>query len=121
MGGETRVLKPAELAPLVMADLPAGLRRRRPRSHAEWRTLREWGRLPAWEEDPPGCRLGRLREEAGLTQRQLASRLGRSQPSIAQAERWRANPTAAFMAAWARALGRRPELLFPARAPEETP
>lgn len=87
--------------------LPAGVRRRRPRSYLEWRALRRWGRLPAWEESPPGYLLREARDEAGWTQEQLARRLGCSQQAVAQAERAQANPTIDLMRRWAEATGRR--------------
>jgi transcriptional regulator with XRE-family HTH domain len=43
------------------------------------------------------------RESAGLTQRELALRLGVSQPAVTQAERWISNPTVAFLRLWAEA------------------
>ena len=45
------------------------------------------------------------RERAGLTQREMAERLGCSQQAISQAERWTSNPTIDFMETWARAAG----------------
>ena len=89
-------------------DLPLpdpGVRRRKPRDYLEWRTLRRWAKLPVWEDTPPGYLLREARETAGVTQAELARRLGRSQQAIAQAERWSSNPTAAFIRAWAHALG----------------
>ena len=88
-------------------DLPVpdyGARRRKPRDYFEWRALRRWGKLPAWEDSPPGYLLREARETAGITQGELSRRLGRSQQAIAQAERWSSNPTAAFIRAWADAL-----------------
>ncbi len=113
MGRASRILRAEELTPVRRPDLPAAVRRRRPRSYLEWATLRGWGRIPFWEEEPAGYRLRLLREEAGLTQLQLARRLGCSQQAVAQAERWESNPSARFMASWAEALGRRLELRFP--------
>lgn len=84
----------------------------RPRDFVEWAALREWGELPYWEIDPPGYLLRLVREEAGLTQSELAGRLGVSQQAVAQAERWDANPTAASMDRWARACGRRLTIRF---------
>lgn len=81
------------------------LRRVRPRAYLEWRTLRRWGRLPRDERGLPGYLLRLARERAGLTQRQLAQRLGRTQQAVSQAERWESNPTVAFMREWARATG----------------
>jgi transcriptional regulator with XRE-family HTH domain len=86
--------------------LPAGALRRKPRSWIEWKTLRAWGKLPPWEENPVGYLLREARELAGLTQSELAQRLGRSQQSVAQAERWESNPTIAFTKRWALATGR---------------
>lgn len=112
MGECRRVLKASELKPVALRELPTGLRRRKPRSYLEWASLKEWGRLPDWEDAPPGYLLRRLRERAGLTQAELARRLRRSQQAVAQAERWEANPSAAFMDSWAGALGYRLELGF---------
>ena len=91
----------------VLADLPKGLVRRRPRRFAEWKALRGWGKLPAWELKPVGYLLRLAREEAGLTQDKLARRLGCSQQAVAQAERWEGNPTVEFMRRWADACERR--------------
>ena len=62
------------------------LRRSRPRSYLEWKTLRRWGALPAVERRIPGYLLRLARERAGLTQREMAARLGCSQQAISQAE-----------------------------------
>ena len=86
----------------VSLDL-AGLVRRRPRAYQEWLALRRWGRLPTWEADPPGYLLRQARERSDLTQAELATRLGRTQQAIAQAERWQSNPTISFMRDWAQA------------------
>ena len=83
--------------------LPAGLVRRRPRSFAEWRALRQWGQLPEWEPEPAGYLLRLCRERAGLSQSRLSEILGCSQQAVAQAERWQSNPTVEFMRSWARA------------------
>jgi len=87
-----------------------GLTRRRPRSFAEWSRLRQWGKLPDREADVPGFLLRTAREETGLTQAQLAAKLGVTQQAVAFAERWTSNPTIAFMRRWARACGRRLEI-----------
>ena len=89
----------------LIAELPSGLLRRKPRSYAEWKALRNWGKLPAWEPEPAGYLLRVSRELAGLTQAELAGRLGVSQQSVAQAERWASNPTVGFMREWAAASG----------------
>jgi transcriptional regulator with XRE-family HTH domain len=81
------------------------LTRTRPRAFVEWQTLRRWGKLPAWERDVAGYRLRSLREAAGLTQRQLAIRLGVTQQAVAQAERWESNPTIELLRRWAGACG----------------
>jgi DNA-binding XRE family transcriptional regulator len=86
--------------------LPADLRRRRPRSYIEWKTLRRWGRLPAWENDPPGYLLRLAREQASLTQEELAQVLGVSQQAVARAERAGSNPTVELIERWARQCGR---------------
>jgi DNA-binding XRE family transcriptional regulator len=85
--------------------LPPGIKRRRPRDYLEWKTLREWRRLPYWEESPPGYLLREAREKAGLTQRDLAGRLKTTQQAVSQTEQWDANPTVALMRRWAEACG----------------
>jgi DNA-binding XRE family transcriptional regulator len=89
----------------IFSRLPRGLARRKPRSFAEWKALRRWKRLPAWEADPAGYLLRSAREAAGLSQRELAMRMGCSQQAVAQAEGWRSNPTVEFMRRWAEACG----------------
>jgi transcriptional regulator with XRE-family HTH domain len=84
--------------------------RRRPRAYTEWKTLRRWGKLPPWEPLRAGYVLREARERAGLSQAELARHLGCSQQAISQAERAGSNPTAAFVEAWARALGGRAEV-----------
>jgi DNA-binding XRE family transcriptional regulator len=90
------------------------LTRRRPRSFVEWRTLRDWGKLPEREASVPGYLLRVAREEAGLTQAELARSLGVTQQAVAQAERWESNPTIAFVERWAAACNRRLEIRLPA-------
>ena len=89
------------------------LPRRRPRSYEEWSTLRRWGRLPPQEGTIAGFLLREARENAGLSQTELASRLGRSQQAISQAERWDSNPTVALLVEWAAAVGRTLRLEMP--------
>ena len=84
-------------------ELPR-LRRLRPRVYEEWAALRRWGRLPRQEENVGGYRLRLAREEAELTQAEMATRLGCSQQAVAQAERWVSNPTFALVSSWADAL-----------------
>jgi ribosome-binding protein aMBF1 (putative translation factor) len=79
--------------------------RARPRRFAEWSALRRWGKLPAWEREVPGYLLRATREAASLRQKDLAAQLGVTQQAVAQAERWGANPTIAFMRRWATACG----------------
>jgi DNA-binding XRE family transcriptional regulator len=81
------------------------LSRGRPRVFLEWATLRRWGKLPAREQGVVGYLLRIAREEAGLTQRELAGRLGVSQQAVAQAERWDSNPTVELIRRWAAACG----------------
>ena len=104
MGSVTRILTAPESATVSPSRLPSNLVRRRPRSYLEWKTLRRWGKLPAWEDDPTGYLLRDLREKAGWTQQALARRLECSQQAVAQAERWESNPTIRFIKAWAGAL-----------------
>lgn len=86
-----------------MPELSPSVLRRKPRSYGEWRTLRLWGKLPSWEETPPGYLLREAREAAGFTQASLAKRLGTSQQAVAQGERPDYNPTVLFMRSWMRA------------------
>ena len=92
--------------PRPAQPLSRAIRRRKPRSYLEWKTLRRWGALAAWEETPVGYQLRTAREEAGVTQSELGERLGSSQQAIAQAERWTSNPSVNFVRRWALALGR---------------
>jgi DNA-binding XRE family transcriptional regulator len=91
--------------PTAIPSAGEGLSRARPRRFAEWQTLRRWGKLPAWERGIPGYLLRTAREGARLRQKDLAARLGITQQAVAQAERWGANPTVAFMRRWAVACG----------------
>ena len=95
-----------------LAPLPAGLKRTRPRDFVEWRTLRRWGKLPDWESEPVGYALRALREDAGMTQQELATLLACSQQAIAQAERWNSNPTVLHLRRWAQACGKGLRLSF---------
>lgn len=88
----------------------ATLRRRKPRDYEEWKALVSWGKLPEWETAAPGYRMRLAREEAGLTQEELAARLGVSQQAIARTERWESNPTVRFLERWAEALGANVEI-----------
>ncbi|MCH7666196.1 MAG: helix-turn-helix transcriptional regulator [Acidobacteria bacterium] len=117
MGNSKRVLvaPPAGTGPAT--QLPTTLKRRKPRAYLEWKTLRGWNKLPAWEDDPPGYLLRKLREESGWTQQELARGLGCSQQAVAQAEKWKANPTVQFARDWAEALGHKLVLGFRGRAP----
>jgi hypothetical protein len=63
------------------------LARGRPRAFAEWDALRRWGKLPPWEREIVGYRLRALRQ------------------AVAQAERWRSNPTVELLRRWAGACG----------------
>lgn len=92
--------------------LSSKVRRRRPRSYLEWKTLRRWGALPHWDGTPAGYLLRSAREEAGVTQREMGDMLGCSQQAVAQAERWESNPTVRFAREWARALDRELELVI---------
>ena len=115
--GETRTLR-LPGAPSEQHRQLGGLRlnRGRPRQFAEWRTLRRWGRLPPWEEMVAGYLLRLAREEAELTQAELAERLGVSQQAVAQAERWSSNPTVEQLRRWAEACGQAVRISFePAR------
>jgi len=82
---------------------PADLSPGKPRAFLEWRTLRTWGKLPEREYYVPGYLLRDLREQCGLTQAELAQRLGTSQQAVSSAERWNSNPTLKLVFAWQRA------------------
>ena len=94
----------------ILAELPRGLARRRPRAYAEWKALRRWGKLPPWEDEPIGYVMRLARETSGLTQAVLARRLDCTQQAVAQAERWNSNPTVEFLRRWVAACGRRVKL-----------
>lgn len=81
------------------------IRRGRPRSFFEWATLRRWGKLPSWEVDQAGYLLRLAREEAGLTQADLAARLGVTQQAVSRAEAWTSNPTVGLLRRWLAACG----------------
>lgn len=97
-----RVIRPRPRS--LGATLP-DLLRSKPRSYLEWKTLRRWDALPGAERRIPGFLLRLARERAGLTQREMAARLGCSQQAISQAERWDSNPTVEFLEGWVRAAG----------------
>jgi DNA-binding XRE family transcriptional regulator len=80
-------------------------RRTRPRDFVEWEALARWGQLAPGEKRVPGYRLRLARMEAGLTQGDVARRLGITQQAVARAERWDSNPTVRFIESWAQALG----------------
>ena len=88
------------------------LTRRRPRDFREWQALRRWGKLCQREAQQPGYVLRSARQDAGLTQKQLAERLQISQQAVSLTERWGANPTAELMFAWAWACERQLEICF---------
>ncbi|MHB1047691.1 MAG: helix-turn-helix transcriptional regulator [Thermoanaerobaculia bacterium] len=96
----------------------AALRRTRPRAYEEWKALRDWGRLPDWEPLRAGFELRSAREAAGLTQAELAARLGVSQQAVARAEQAGSNPTAALLEAWSRVLGSRVRLEIVPKGPQ---
>ena len=96
MGRAKKVLKiPTDRRRLGL-QLPTGLARRKPRVFQEWKALKEWGKLPAWETTPPGYLLRELRENAKLSQVAMSKRLQCSQQAVAQAERWEANHPSAW-------------------------
>ena len=88
------------------------LTRGRPRAFLEWKTLRGWGKLPAREIDVPGYLLRTVRENAALTQSELAKKLKITQQAVARAERWNSNPTVGFIRRWAAACGQRFQFCF---------
>jgi transcriptional regulator with XRE-family HTH domain len=66
----------------------------------------------------PGTLIREARQEAGLTQAELAARLGTTQSAIARLERPDSNPRVATLEAALRAAGRRLDVSAPARPPE---
>ena len=103
---EGAAVKRSWIRPLPELDLP----KVRPRSFVQWKTLKRWGELPGPELTVPGYVLRTAREEAGLTQNQLALKLEVTQQAVAQAERWQSNPTIGFMTQWMRACGKELEI-----------
>lgn len=99
--------------------LSPGIRRTKPRAFLEWRALRRWGKLPSWEPEPAGYLLRLAREEAGLTQLELARRLGCTQQAVAQAERWQANPTVDFLRRWVGQCGKTVEIHLLQKEPRQ--
>ncbi|MGD8353775.1 MAG: helix-turn-helix transcriptional regulator [Pseudomonadota bacterium] len=99
-------MKRSRIKTLPDLDLP----RTKPRSFAEWKTLRRWCELPVSEQSIPGYIMRMTREEAGLTQVELALRLKVTQQAVAQAERWQSNPTVGFMASWVEACGKKMDI-----------
>jgi len=104
--GRQKALRPNERESWNAARLSPRIRRLRPRSFSEWKALRRWGKLPPWEADSAGYLLRLAREEAGLTQSELARLLGCTQQAVAQAERWQSNPTVEFLGRWAAKCGK---------------
>lgn len=116
MGASDPVKRGPVPSPPFSAAGDRRLSRGRPRDFTEWQVLRRWGKLPAWERDVPGYLLRDARTAAGLTQDEMARRMGVTQQAIAQAERWAANPTVGLMLGWAEACNATLEILFiPAR------
>lgn len=111
--GAARTMKTL-ITPDRPLSVPSGRRvtRARPRAFAEWQALRRWGKLPTWERDVAGFVMRQAREDAALTQQELATRLGVSQQAVAQAERWNANPCLDLLRRWAAATGTVLDLSF---------
>ena len=72
--------------------------------YSHWKILVTWSTRATWESMSTGYLLREAREEAGLTQNELAKRLGCTQQAVAKAERWKSNPTVGFVRRWCRAL-----------------
>jgi transcriptional regulator with XRE-family HTH domain len=66
----------------------------------------------AWEASEPAYQIARLRILRGLTQAELAQRVGTKQPSIARLESGRDEPKISFLRRVAEALGARLEVRF---------
>lgn len=104
---------------LPVAAVVDGARRVRPADlDAAFAAASLGGALPAWRRDKrrAGYRLRRLREEAGLTQIQLAARAGLSHEAVSRLELGRAAPLAATVEKLARALGVAPAAFVGAEA-----
>ncbi len=87
------------------------LNRGRPRSFAEWSALRRWGKLPDWELDVAGFVMRQARQDAGVTQVELAKSVGITQQAVSRAEQWSSNPTVDLMRCWLAACGLRLKLV----------
>ena len=72
--------------------------------------LKDPGFQEAWEASEPTYQVARLRILRGLTQAELARRVGTQQPSIARLESGRDEPTLPFLRQVAKALGARLEV-----------
>jgi DNA-binding XRE family transcriptional regulator len=59
----------------------------------------------AWEALEPGYQIARLRIMRGLTQQELAEKVGTKQPSIARLESGKTEPKISFLRRLAEALG----------------
>lgn len=64
----------------------------------------------AWEASGPAYQVARLRILRGLTQQQLADKVGTRQPSIARLESGREEPKLGFLRRVAEALGAKVEV-----------
>lgn len=118
--GAARTMK-TYVTPATPLPVPPGMRvtRARPRAFTEWQALRRWGKLPVWERDVAGFVMRQAREDAGLTQRELAARLGVTQQAVAQAERWDSNPSVELLRRWAAATDRALSLSFDSSPPPQ--
>jgi transcriptional regulator with XRE-family HTH domain len=66
----------------------------------------------------PGAMIRDARRQAGLTQAELAARMGTTQSAVARLERPDSNPRVATLEAALRAAGHRLQLEAPARPPD---
>jgi|SRR6185295_10721651 len=98
-----RVVVPRQRGPLP--PLSPDIKRLRPRDYLEWKTLRRWGKLPTWEAVFPGYLLREARENAGLSEAELANRLGLAREAVTDAELATSNPSVQLMQDWASAVG----------------
>jgi len=74
--------------------------------------------LVDWETQEPAYQIARLRIWRGLTQEQLAEKVGTKQPSIARLESGKSEPNLAFLRRVAEALDARLEVkIIPADRP----
>ena len=88
-----------------------------PYEELKQRSLQDPAVREAYDALEPAYQIARLRIEQGLTQAELAERVGTKQPSIARLESGKHDPSLDLLTRVAAALGQRLEIRFV--APEE--